>query len=294
MQYLLRCFTNMRRKIKQTALCVCATVCALASAYTLALEVDGIWQQGALISGRVEPGSTVEFDNRSVSVTAAGKFILGLGRDAAPQATLTITTPDGEVEQHQFDVLQREYQIQRIEGVQAKHVTPPESVTKRIQAEAALVWKARQIHSDYLDFMQPFAWPLKGPITGVYGSQRFYNGVPRSPHYGLDIAAPTGTPVTAPAAGVVTLAYDDMFYSGGTLILDHGYGLSSTFIHLHKILVEPGQRVEQGEVVAEVGASGRATGPHLDWRLNWFHERLDPQLLMSEQKAAEASLAGEI
>lgn len=253
----------------------------LASALVQALTLEGTWQQGALIKGQVQPGTEVVFAGEAVKVTPAGDFIVGLGRDAAPDASLEITRPDGTVEKHQFNVLQREYQIQRIEGVKAKHVTPPESVTTRIQAEAARVYEARQTLSDALDFMQPFVWPLVGPITGVYGSQRYYNGEPRTPHYGLDIAAATGTPVVAPAAGLVTLTHDDMYYSGGTLIIDHGYGLSSTFIHLHKILVEEGDRVEQGQVVAQVGATGRATGPHLDWRLNWFHERLDPRLIMA-------------
>ncbi len=254
-----------------------------------ALDIEGIWQQGGLVKGHVSPGAKVEFAGEAVHVTKEGNFIVGLGRDASPTVVLTVTDAAGVTENHEFSVQQRKYQIQRIEGVQAKHVTPPASVTARIQAEAAQVWKARQTFSDRLDFLTAFEWPLKGPITGVYGSQRYYNGVPRSPHYGVDIAAATGTPVTAPAAGVVSLAHDDMYYSGGTLILDHGYGLFSTFIHLHKILVEPGQQVEQGQLIAEVGASGRATGPHLDWRLNWFSERLDPQLLMAGQDTAAAA-----
>lgn len=291
MQYSIKHLTPLRRLITPVTFCLALLAAALAPLKVFGLEIDGVWQQGALIRGHVEPGTTVVFGDHTVRVTATGDFILGLGRDAAPEATLTITSAEGAVQEHHFEVLQREYQIQRIEGIKKEHVTPPESLTQRIRAEAAQVWKARQIQSDYLDFMQSFEWPLTGPITGVYGSQRFYNGVPRSPHYGVDIAAPKGTPVKAPAAGVVTLAHDDMFYSGGTLILDHGYGLSSTFIHLHKILVKPGQRVKQGEVIAEVGASGRATGPHLDWRLNWFHERLDPQLLMSAQSSGETNLS---
>lgn len=251
------------------------------------LSLDGTWQQGAMIRGQVAPGSQVQFLGRSVRVTPAGHFVVGLGRDAASEVVLTVTNPAGETQQHRFDVLQREYQIQRVEGVQAKHVTPPESVLKRIRTEAAQVYKARQTEGENLDFLQAFQWPVTGPITGVYGSQRYYNGEPRSPHYGVDIAAPRGTTVVAPAAGIVTLAHDDMYYSGGTLIVDHGYGLSSTFIHLHKVLVEPGQRVEQGQPIAEVGASGRATGPHLDWRMNWYNERLDPQLLMAAQGQSE-------
>jgi murein DD-endopeptidase MepM/ murein hydrolase activator NlpD len=126
----------------------------------------------------------------------------------------------------------------------------------------------------------PFIWPVTGRISGVYGSQRILNGKPKRPHYGVDIAAPTGTPVKAPADGVVSLVHNDMFYSGGTLIVDHGHGLSTTYMHLHKILVKKGQRVKQGDVIAQVGATGRVTGPHLHWGMNWFDTRLDPSLLV--------------
>lgn len=257
----------------------------------LRLEVHGEWQQGALLKGHVTPGSTVRFLDKSVRVTPAGEFIVGVGRDASPGAAVSVTFPDGTTHDYAFEVAQRDYRIQRIEGVAAKHVNPPKAVLERIRAEAATVWQARQTLGDNLDFLQSFMWPVTGPITGVYGSQRIYNGEPRSPHYGVDIAAPEGTAVQAPAAGIVTLAHPDMYYSGGTLILDHGYGLSSTFIHLHKIHVAVGQRVEQGELIAEVGATGRATGAHLDWRLNWFDQRLDPQLLMAAQGEKEPRLS---
>ena len=136
---------------------------------------------------------------------------------------------------------------------------------------------------DRADYLEEFVWPLRGAITGVYGSQRVYNGVPKSPHYGIDIAGPTGAPVIAPAPGLVSFAAADLYYSGGTLIVDHGHGLSSTFIHLNKVLVKAGQRVEKGQIIAEVGASGRATGPHLDWRMNWMGVRVDPGLLMKNK-----------
>ena len=130
-----------------------------------------------------------------------------------------------------------------------------------------------------MDALAGFQWPAIGPISGVYGSQRIYNGTPRSPHYGVDVAVPTGTPVLAPSSGVVTLAEPDLFYSGGTIILDHGFRLSSSFLHLSKVHVAVGQEVKQGELIGEVGATGRATGPHLDWRMSWRNQRIDPQLL---------------
>jgi len=143
-----------------------------------------------------------------------------------------------------------------------------------------LIKQARKGDSKLQDFLAGFVKPLEGPITGVYGSRRVYNGTPGRPHYGLDIAAPTGTEVYAPAPGIVRLAHDDMFYSGGTLIVDHGQGVSSTFIHLSEVIVTPGQRVEAGDLIARVGATGRATGPHLDWRINWFEVRIDPDLVL--------------
>lgn len=243
-------------------------------------DIRGEWQQGGILMGKVAPGSQVKVDDRPARVSPEGRVVFGLNRDAPASVTLTITGPDGERQVYNYAVQSREYDIQRITGVAQEHVTPPEAVQARIAREAQLVRKARTLDDTRTDFWEPFIWPLVGPITGVYGSQRIFNGVPRAPHYGLDIAAPTGTKVIAPASGLVTLAEPDLYFSGGTLILDHGHGLSSTFIHLHKLLVEVGDEIEQGQVIAEVGATGRATGPHLDWRMNWFDVRLDPQLLM--------------
>ncbi|NCO18437.1 MAG: M23 family metallopeptidase, partial [Gammaproteobacteria bacterium] len=167
-----------------------------------------------------------------------------------------------------------------IDGLPPAQVTPDPAVMERIRAEAAMTREARRRVDDRADFAAGFDWPTRGPITGVYGSQRILNGEPRSPHWGLDVAAPTGTEVRAPAAGIVTLTHSDMYFSGGTLLIDHGLGLSSAFLHLDEILVEPGQRVERGELVARVGATGRVTGPHLDWRMNLGETRIDPQLLL--------------
>lgn len=252
-----------------------------------ALEIQGEWQQGATLFGRVTPGTQVEFLGRQVRVSDEGLFVIGLGRDAESEVVLTLVEPDGEPRQLSYPVKQRDYQIQRVEGVPQKTVTPDPEQVARSRREAAMAWEARQLDDARTDFNQAFEWPLTGPITGVYGSQRYFNGEPRSPHYGIDIAAPTGTPVKAPAAGLVTLVHEDMFFSGGTLIVDHGHGLSSTFIHLHKILVKEGERVEQGDLIAQVGATGRVTGAHLDWRMNWFDQRVDPELLVGPMPAGE-------
>ncbi|WP_020209337.1 M23 family metallopeptidase [Gilvimarinus chinensis] len=242
-------------------------------------EIKGRWQQGSILRGKVQAGTQIEFQGKKVPVGDHGEFVLGLGRDADAEVELVLKGPEGEW-RHVYAVEKREYNIQRIEGVPQKTVTPSAEQQARTRKEAARVWQARQTLRSATDFMQDFKWPLIGPITGVYGSQRIYNGEPRSPHYGVDIAAPTGTAVQAPAAGEVILVEPDLFYSGGTLIIDHGQGLSSTFIHLSKILVGLGDNVSQGDMIAEVGASGRATGPHLDWRMNWLGERVDPTSLV--------------
>ncbi len=253
----------------------------------LALEFQGVWQQGAMLVGHAEPGSKVVFQDRVVSLTPQGYFVIGLGRDV--KGPLVVAVSRGkDSRQYSYPVAQREYKIQRVDGVPQRTVTPPSAkVLERIRREGRLVRKARADNDQREDFLQGFHKPLEGPITGVYGSRRVYNGVPKNPHYGLDIARPTGTVVTAPAAGIVKLVYDDMYYSGGTLVLDHGHGLTSTFIHLSGALVKAGDRVVAGQAIAKVGASGRATGPHLDWRVNWFSVRLDPALVLEYFPAAQ-------
>jgi len=246
----------------------------------LALELKGALSQGGMLVGHVQPGATVTLMDRQVDVGSDGSFVFGLGRNAPPEIKLAISNGNGEKETHILKVAQREYREQRIEGVPQKTVTPPAEVLDRIRRETALIKQARKGDSKLQDFLAGFVKPLEGPITGVYGSRRVYNGTPGRPHYGLDIAAPTGTEVYAPAPGIVRLAHDDMFYSGGTLIVDHGQGVSSTFIHLSEVIVTPGQRVEAGDLIARVGATGRATGPHLDWRINWFEVRIDPDLVL--------------
>ncbi|SHG98088.1 M23 family metallopeptidase [Ferrimonas marina] len=246
---------------------------------TAALELQGELTQGSLIRGQTQPGDSVSLNGEALPVTEQGAFVFGFGRDAELQHELVILR-DGESESHALTLKPRDYDIQRIEGIARNIMQPSPEAQARAAEDAEQAYLARERFEPRLDWQQDFIWPLTGRITGVYGSQRIFNGEPRNPHYGIDIAAPTGTPVVAPADGVVTLAVPDMFYSGGTLIIDHGYGVSSTMIHLSKILVEPGTEVSQGDAIAEVGATGRATGPHLDWRINWHQQRLDPVLLV--------------
>ena len=230
--------------------------------------------------GKVPTGYKVSYGGVNLPVTSTGQFLLGLSRDAPDTIEIMISSPSIEVSAKSFKVRSRKYDIQRVDGVPQDRVTPPASVTARIIEESGRVRKARTSLSQQEDFLSGFIEPLKGPLTGVYGSQRIYNGIPKSPHYGIDYGVPKGTRVKAPATGVVTLVHDDMYYSGGTLILDHGHGLSSTFLHLSKILVVPGMEVKRGEELAEVGDTGRATGPHLDWRMNWRDVRVDPLLVL--------------
>ncbi|MET0356643.1 MAG: M23 family metallopeptidase [Cellvibrio sp.] len=246
-----------------------------------ALEIIGEWQQGAVIVGRVPAGVSVEYNKRKLQLTPDGKFVIGLGRDAPAIATIT-TIANGKTKISEFSVKARTYNIQRVEGVPQATVEPSKEQTQRIAREAELITKARKVDLPLNFFTQKFQWPLIGPISGVYGSQRVYNGIPKAPHFGVDIAKPTGTLVKAPAGGTVTLVHKDMFLSGGTLIIDHGHGLSSTFIHLSKILVKVGDKISQGQNIALVGQTGRASGPHLHWAMNWFEERVDPQLLVSK------------
>ena len=257
-------------------------ICCWLAPVVLAVELrlDGEFVQGGLVVGHTEPGNQVVFNQQTLPVSEQGIFVLGFDRDAPASARLEVVSPSGQRLERLITVKSRDYRLQRIEGIASAIMQPSPEALQRIGEEAAQVRAARARHLPRLDFLQPFRWPLKGPITGVYGSQRIYNGVPKRPHYGVDVAAPTGTPVSTPAPGVVTLAHPDMFYSGGTVIIDHGHGVSSTLMHLSEVHVKAGDDVAPGDIIGAVGAGGRATGPHLDWRMNWRDARVDPQRLV--------------
>lgn len=257
----------------------------LISMLSAALELKGEWQQGGVIIGTVPQGTQVEYRGKKLRISPAGTFVIGLGRDAAEQASFFTVNSEGVRTEHKFAVKKRTYNIQKVTGVPQQTVEPDPEQIERAKREAQMAADARKDDLPLTFFAQQFEWPLIGPVTGVYGSQRFYNGAPNSPHYGVDIAKPVGTLVKAPAGGIVTLVHPDMFFSGGTLIIDHGHGLSSTFIHLSEVLVKKGDAITQGQPIAKVGKTGRATGPHLDWRMNWFEERVDPQLLVEPMPA---------
>lgn len=248
------------------------------------LTVYGNPTQGGMIIGRsTKPIDKVTIDGVKVPVHPNQTlFVFGFGRDAEPDSELNLVYADTTQFSLPITVVQRDYKIDRVNGVAQKYVSPPASVTKRTKREAAAVYQARQNMTFRTDFSMPIQRPAEGRISGVYGSQRVFNGVPKRPHFGLDIAAPTGTKVNAPWPGKVVFADPDLYYSGGTLIIDHGMGITSTYIHLSKLDVKRGDEIQQGQKIAEIGATGRVTGPHLDWRINWFNRRLDPGLLMPE------------
>ena len=249
-------------------------------AFAGTLELSGNMVQGGLAVGRTVPGAKVSLDGMMLDVDADGVFAIGYDRDQKPAATLRVVYPDGGTETRALAVAQREWQIQRVEGVPQKYVSPPPEAMAAIARATKLKEEARKTRAGGSRFAEGFIWPATGPISGVFGSQRYYNGEPRRPHYGVDVAAPTGTPIRAPAGGVVTLAEPDMYFEGGLVFLDHGQGVTTLTMHMSRVDVKAGDRVEQGDVIGAVGGTGRATGPHLHWGMYWRGAWLDPQLLV--------------
>lgn len=243
------------------------------------LRLEGALTQGGLLQGVAGPGARVTLDGRPLRVSPEGIFVIGFGRDAPKHAVLVVTYPDGRSTRRGLAIEPRIYRVQRIEGLAPGKVSPTAEDMKRIGRETAAIRRARARDSAETWFRGGFVWPLKGRVSGVYGSQRVLNGKPRAPHMGADVAAPTGTPVQAAAAGVVSLARTGMFFTGGTVVLDHGFGVSTIYAHMSAVEVKKGQRVAQGTRIGRVGATGRVTGPHLHWGASWFNTRLDPALL---------------
>ena len=256
-------------------------VAILFSTNVFSAEFKGKFIQGHFIIGKTDQDSKVFIDKKEIKVSKDGYFAFGLGRDRKYDVTITIKS-NGKTKRIVKRVQKRKYNIQRIDGLDEKKVTPPEEVYERIKKENKLIAEARAIDSDLVFFKDNFIIPVDDAvITGVYGSQRILNGKPKWPHYGLDFAQDEGTQVKAMISGTVTLAEPDLYYSGGTLIFDHGHGISTLYMHMHEIFVEKGQKVNQGDIIGTVGSTGRATGPHLDVRLNWFSTRLDPSTVLN-------------
>ena len=251
------------------------------STHSHALEFQGKFLQGHFILGKAQTGSKVIIDKTQVKVSEDGYFVFGIDRDRKFDLTIT-KIQNGIKEKVIKKVLKRKYNIQRIDGLEESKVTPPESVYNRIKEENKKIGKARAINSDLTFFKKQFIMPVDGIISGVYGSQRILNGKPKWPHYGIDIAAKKGTMIKSSGSGIVTMAEDDLYYTGGTIIMDHGHGISTIYSHLENVMVSVGDKINQGDIIGTVGSTGRSTGPHLDFRVNWFQTRLDPMTIITK------------
>ncbi len=244
------------------------------------LKLSGSFLQGGVVFGQTKSGSSVALDGRQVRVSKDGRFVIGFGRDHQVNSLLTVKTQTNIRISHPIQVKTRQYKTEKVNGLPASKVTPSAKFLKRIRKENGKIAQIRTLDTDENWYQSGWKWPAIGRVSGVFGSQRVLNGIPKRPHYGLDVAAPIGTPIVASTDGTIHMAEKDLYYTGGTVMIDHGHGLVSVYSHLSKLSVEVGTFVKQGTKIGEIGATGRASGPHLDWRLNWFKERLDPQLLL--------------
>ena len=243
--------------------------------------LEGNFVQGGLVKGKVNKDLDVKFKEKVLRKTSDGSFVIGFGRDHSKEAKLYFFINQNWILK-KLDIKQRKYKTQVINGLEKKMVTPPKSFWDRIKKENKVIKEVRNLDSDVDFIFQKFDWPTKGIISGVFGSQRILNGKPKRPHYGVDIAAPEGTDILAPTEAIVRMAEKDLYYTGGTVMLDHGHGVTSVYSHLSSINVKVGNKINKGQKIGEVGSTGRSTGPHLDWRINWFSERLDPALFIKK------------
>jgi murein DD-endopeptidase MepM/ murein hydrolase activator NlpD len=266
---------------RRAVLLLAGFICAAAMPARADVVLSGTVEQGALVVGKTEPHATVTLDGEKLPVSAGGVFAIGFDRDSGRKATLVVKTPDGKTETRTLAVAPRAWDIQRIEHIAPALVTPPEEAMARIRKEVAEKAAARPRDTDETWFAGKFIWPARGVISGIFGSQRVYNGEPRSPHYGVDVAAPVGETIVAPADGIVRLAEPDMYFEGGLVFIDHGQGVISFLMHMSRVDVKPGQRVHRGEVIGAVGQTGRATGPHVHWGMVWRAAHVDPSLLVA-------------
>lgn len=248
----------------------------LASAADSRVSFSAMLEQGSLVVGKAEAGARVSVDGKDVLVSPEGRFVFGFAYNQTDPAAVALRYADGTRETRMVTPVVRQYEIQSITGLPEKYVSPPPEVEARIKREGHLISEARTRNTDAPWFADGLTWPVPGIISSVFGSQRILNGEPKAPHMGVDIAALTGTPIHAPAGGIVALAEPDFYLDGGITVLDHGHGVSTCYVHQSKLLVKAGDQVKRGDIVGLVGMTGRATGPHLHWGLNLFQLKLDP------------------
>ncbi len=249
------------------------------------IVLSGAAVQGGIMPGELAPGTTrLTLDGQPVRVAPDGRFIIGFSSDAPPTALLRATSRDGRAVELPLKVEPRAWKVETIASL-PRFAQPSAEFARLRPPELAQINAARRIDGGADGWRQRFIWPVRGRISGWFGSYRVYaNGEKGAPHSGVDVAQPTGTPVLAPADGVVILAAARPFtLEGNLLMIDHGMGLNSAFLHLSRIDVKPGDRVVQGQRIGAVGMTGRASGPHLHWGMKWLDRRIDPLLLAGPQ-----------
>ena len=246
------------------------------------IDLEGYFIQGGYVKGKTSSKIKIKFENRDVYLGKKNKFILGFGRDYSEVANLKFNI-DNKWINKTLKIKKNKYKIQKIDGLPKKFVSPPKEIYERIIRENKLIAKVRTLNSKIDYTFQDFLLPAKGIITGVFGSQRILNGKPRRPHYGIDIAAKEGSKVISPTDAIVRLSEKDLYFTGGTIMLDPGHGITSVYSHLSKVLVKKNDKIQKGDVIGLIGSTGRSTGPHLDWRINWFDQRLDPMMFIKNK-----------
>jgi Peptidase family M23 len=248
---------------------------------TQPVTCQGPFIQGGITICRAPTGSRIQLGMADTATDEEGLFVIGFDRDAPPIEVALVRLPDARIVEYPFEVEQRDYSVSRIDGLPPSQVdtySPKELV--EIEASSDRKRRGDSSRAELSAYRDRFDWPLVGRKTSPFGAQRILNGIEKRPHYGVDVAAPSGTPIRAPAAGVVSLADEDLYFEGAMIVIDHGQGLLSKYLHLSRIDVVVGQRVRRGEPIGAVGSRGRSTGPHLCWRLKWRDRNLDPELLL--------------
>ena len=245
-----------------------------------AFELNGEIIQGALIVGKEQADKSIYVNNQKIKLSKNGIFVFGINYNQVGNVVIESVDKNNQIISKTYKIKKRQYKIQKVDGLHEKMVTPDQESLELIKKENNLIKNAQLINSDFEFFSSGFSKPVDGVISGVYGSQRILNGKARSPHLGIDIAAPKGTDIKSPADGYVTLAENGFYFTGGSIILDHGHGVSTMYAHLDVILVKKNELIKKGQVIGKVGSTGRATGPHLHFGVNWFDAKIDPELIL--------------